>query len=305
MGCLQGPRRRGRRRGRRARHHPRRGARLRGDPGARRVLGAGAAVMASGGRRRMIRSTLTKSLRPQARSSRALARGPRRREHRHHRLLRARGKSVTLKLIVGLLEPDAGEVDGGRRGRCSELDREELAALRGRIGYVFQFAALFDSMTVAENIRAGAGAARARRGRRSRERIEREPRAWSSSPGTEDKYPAELSRRHAQAGRHRAGDRAQAALHSLRRADDRARSGHLGRHGPAHGAHPRSRRHRASSSPTTCAAPSRVGDRIAMLYEGTHPPGRAPWPRSRRPPTRWCASSSRAARRVEPAGRST
>jgi phospholipid/cholesterol/gamma-HCH transport system ATP-binding protein len=35
------------------------------------------------------------------------------------------------------------------------MDREELAALRGRIGYVFQFAALFDSMTVAQNIRLG------------------------------------------------------------------------------------------------------------------------------------------------------
>ena len=37
----------------------------------------------------------------------------------------------------------------------SELDRDELAELRGRIGYVFQFAALFDSMTVAENIALG------------------------------------------------------------------------------------------------------------------------------------------------------
>ena len=54
------------------------------------------------------------------------------------------GKSVTLKLIVGLLEPDAGrvEVDGEV---VHEMDRERLAALRGEIGYVFQFAALFDS----------------------------------------------------------------------------------------------------------------------------------------------------------------
>src|ERR671913_2414585 len=64
------------------------------------------------------------------------------------------GKSVTLKLIVGLLEPDSGRVtvDGADVG---EMDRDELAALRGRIGYVFQFAALFDSMNVAENIRMG------------------------------------------------------------------------------------------------------------------------------------------------------
>lgn len=64
------------------------------------------------------------------------------------------GKSVTLKCIVGLLEPDSGEirVDGQV---VSGLDPDELAALRGRIGYVFQSAALFDSMTVRENIALG------------------------------------------------------------------------------------------------------------------------------------------------------
>src|SRR6476659_879253 len=64
------------------------------------------------------------------------------------------GKSVTLKCVVGLLEPDAGRVvvDGAVVG---ELDRDELAELRGRIGYVFQVAALFDSMTVADNIALG------------------------------------------------------------------------------------------------------------------------------------------------------
>jgi len=64
------------------------------------------------------------------------------------------GKGVTLKLIVGLIEPDAGRVlvDGED---VPELDREQLAALRGRIGYVFQFAALLDSMTVAQNIALG------------------------------------------------------------------------------------------------------------------------------------------------------
>ena len=64
------------------------------------------------------------------------------------------GKSVTLKLIVGLLEPDSGRVLVDDE-EVQELDRDGLATLRGRIGYVFQFAALFDSMTVAENIRLG------------------------------------------------------------------------------------------------------------------------------------------------------
>lgn len=64
------------------------------------------------------------------------------------------GKSVALKHIVGLLTPDAGRVvvDGSV---VHELDRDELVRLRQSIGYVFQFAALFDSMTVAENIRLG------------------------------------------------------------------------------------------------------------------------------------------------------
>jgi phospholipid/cholesterol/gamma-HCH transport system ATP-binding protein len=100
------------------------------------------------------------------------------------------GKSVTLKLIVGLLEPDAGrvEVDGEV---VHEMDRERLGRLRGEIGYVFQFAALFDSMTVAENIRMGL----ARRGHAETEIRERiaESLAVVELSGTEGKYPAELS----------------------------------------------------------------------------------------------------------------
>jgi phospholipid/cholesterol/gamma-HCH transport system ATP-binding protein len=64
------------------------------------------------------------------------------------------GKSVALKHIVGLLEPDAGRVvvDGQV---VHELGYEELMELRRRIGYVFQFAALFDSLNVAENVGLG------------------------------------------------------------------------------------------------------------------------------------------------------
>ncbi|MGH7532285.1 MAG: ATP-binding cassette domain-containing protein, partial [Gemmatimonadales bacterium] len=64
------------------------------------------------------------------------------------------GKSVTLKLIAGLFMPDAGvvEVDGQALG---DLDAVGLQAVRARIGYVFQFAALFDSMSVEDNIRLG------------------------------------------------------------------------------------------------------------------------------------------------------
>jgi phospholipid/cholesterol/gamma-HCH transport system ATP-binding protein len=100
------------------------------------------------------------------------------------------GKSVTLKLIVRLLEPDSGQVkvDGADVG---DMDRDELAELRGRIGYVFQFAALFDSMSVAENIRMGL----VRRGydeQTIRQRIE-ESLDVVELRGCEQKMPAELS----------------------------------------------------------------------------------------------------------------
>jgi phospholipid/cholesterol/gamma-HCH transport system ATP-binding protein len=64
------------------------------------------------------------------------------------------GKSVLLKTIVGLLQPDRGRaiVDGLV---VQELRREDLYELRRQVGYVFQFAALFDSMTVADNVAMG------------------------------------------------------------------------------------------------------------------------------------------------------
>jgi phospholipid/cholesterol/gamma-HCH transport system ATP-binding protein len=61
------------------------------------------------------------------------------------------GKSVMLKHIVGLLRPDAGEVHYNGR-RIDDLGESELLAVRLEVGLVFQMGALFDSMTVAENI---------------------------------------------------------------------------------------------------------------------------------------------------------
>lgn len=64
------------------------------------------------------------------------------------------GKSVAIKHIVGLLEPDFGEVwvDGKE---VPKLRRRDLYELRSSIGYVFQFAALFDSFTIGENVAMG------------------------------------------------------------------------------------------------------------------------------------------------------
>jgi phospholipid/cholesterol/gamma-HCH transport system ATP-binding protein len=61
------------------------------------------------------------------------------------------GKSVLLKLIVRLLEPDAGRIWFEGR-EVTALPRAELMLLRRSFGMLFQGAALFDSMTVGENV---------------------------------------------------------------------------------------------------------------------------------------------------------
>ena len=64
------------------------------------------------------------------------------------------GKSVLLKTTIGLIVPDAGDVfvDGESVFRAG---RDELQAIRRKVGYVFQNAALFDSMNVHENVAFG------------------------------------------------------------------------------------------------------------------------------------------------------
>ncbi len=61
------------------------------------------------------------------------------------------GKSVTLRHIISLIRPDRGRVfvDGDE---ISALDGPELARVRRKIGFLFQNAALFDSITVGENV---------------------------------------------------------------------------------------------------------------------------------------------------------
>ncbi|WP_419161870.1 ABC transporter ATP-binding protein [Candidatus Palauibacter sp.] len=75
------------------------------------------------------------------------------------------GKSVLLKHIVGLFDPDAGDivVDGVS---VPVADRRGIAAVRSKIAYVFQNSALFDSMTVRGNLLMGlpAGFCRGRQG---------------------------------------------------------------------------------------------------------------------------------------------
>jgi len=61
------------------------------------------------------------------------------------------GKSVLLKHMIGLLQPDSGHVKIGGQD-ISRLNERELLKVRQKFGMLFQGAALFDSMTVEENI---------------------------------------------------------------------------------------------------------------------------------------------------------
>jgi phospholipid/cholesterol/gamma-HCH transport system ATP-binding protein len=101
------------------------------------------------------------------------------------------GKSVLLKHLIGLLKPDAGQVliEGED---IVEMNERELLRIRRKFGMLFQSAALFDSLTVAENV--------AFAFRRERSLPETEIRRKVAEvlevvdlPGTEDKKPSELS----------------------------------------------------------------------------------------------------------------
>src|SRR5476651_2227351 len=61
------------------------------------------------------------------------------------------GKSVLLKHLIGLLQPDAGDVLVDDESIVA-MDERQLLRVRRKFGMVFQGAALFDSMTVAENV---------------------------------------------------------------------------------------------------------------------------------------------------------
>ena len=103
------------------------------------------------------------------------------------------GKSVTLKTINGLLKPDTGDVvvDGLH---VPKLKRRELAELRAKIGYVFQYGALFDSDTVAQNIRLGiTNEDQYNDEAYCAERVRECLRLVNLAPDVAEKYPAELS----------------------------------------------------------------------------------------------------------------
>jgi phospholipid/cholesterol/gamma-HCH transport system ATP-binding protein len=101
------------------------------------------------------------------------------------------GKSVLIKHIIGLLNPDAGKVFVS--GQCvGEMNEGELNELRKRFGMLFQGAALFDSMTVWENVGFGLLAHTNKTKREVREIVGRKLQQVGMK-GIEDLMPSELS----------------------------------------------------------------------------------------------------------------
>ena len=101
------------------------------------------------------------------------------------------GKSVMLKHLVGLLMPDAGEVRVNDTA-LNEMSERELLGVRQQFGMLFQSAALFDSMSVYENI----AFPLRRAGNTSETEISRqvaEMLRLVELPGEEDRMPSELS----------------------------------------------------------------------------------------------------------------
>ncbi len=101
------------------------------------------------------------------------------------------GKSVLLKHIIRLLEPDRGQVIVDN-SNLADLNSRELSLLRRRVGMLFQSAALFDSLTVEENVGLGLRESR----RYDTDEIHERVMDKLGMVGLRDaaqKYPAELS----------------------------------------------------------------------------------------------------------------
>jgi len=101
------------------------------------------------------------------------------------------GKSVLLKHMIGLMHPDAGEIILDGRS-LSKMTLSEIDKFRGKFSYVFQDTALFDSMTVYDNIalplREGTSLPKLEIGKRVETQLQ-----LFELEDVQDKYPAQIS----------------------------------------------------------------------------------------------------------------
>lgn len=101
------------------------------------------------------------------------------------------GKSVLLKLIIGLLKPESGEIFVEEE-EITAMNARELFQVRRKFGMLFQGAALFDSMTVEENVALGVRFHRLMHEREIERRVA-ESLELVDLPNTQSLKPAELS----------------------------------------------------------------------------------------------------------------
>lgn len=102
------------------------------------------------------------------------------------------GKSVLLKHIVGLLSPDEGEIRFHGKS-VAEMDRSVLYEVRRKFGFLFQGAALFDSMTVEENVSLALVESENRLPQNEIGKIVSEKLELVGLPGIQNLKPSELS----------------------------------------------------------------------------------------------------------------
>ncbi|MBQ7199534.1 MAG: ABC transporter ATP-binding protein [Selenomonadaceae bacterium] len=101
------------------------------------------------------------------------------------------GKSTLLRLMIGLIKPSEGEIWIGD-DEISKMDEKEITRVRLKMGMVFQYSALFDSMTVGDNVAFGLVEHTNLDKEKIRE-IVREKLKQVGLEGVEDRMPNELS----------------------------------------------------------------------------------------------------------------
>ncbi len=147
------------------------------------------------------------------------------------------GKTVMLKLIIGLLHPSEGDIRFDGRD-VAKLNGKELVKMRLRFGFLFQMAALFDSLTVFDNVAFGLREHHyLRRGTRSPDR-RRAAAGGRLAAGDRVEEARRAVGRAAKARRAGQGPGDRAGSHALRRADHRAGSDHERRDQRAHPPNP-------------------------------------------------------------------
>ena len=180
---------------------------------------------------------------------------------------RVAGRACSSSTSSRSCKPDRGSIVRGQRD-LRTCDPHELNEARKSFGMVFQGAALFDSMTVGENVglpaQGALGHPRAPNSRTSWRRSSR----WSASLGSHKLAVGDLGR-HEEARGARAGHRARPGRHPVRRADDRARS----RSWPSRSTNSSGtlqRKVNATSIVVThdLHSASFTGDSVALMHEG-------------------------------------